>query len=163
MDVDYWEEVLRLLNVELSKCVLQKEQQRLMEGRNIEVRIRIRIRISLIDLEIIQYFFTLCLLSLYFYISILISAFIYGQKQRQEAIRRQKAQAQEQEHFILPDWPVITEKEAEDGVYSPPPLQRGDLAELKEGVRRDYYDHDQGEGPLSELKEGVAIDGDYHL
>ena len=37
MDVDYWDEVLRLLQVELSKCVLQKEQFKLMKGRDIEV------------------------------------------------------------------------------------------------------------------------------
>ena len=50
--------------------------------------------------------------------------------------------------MILPDWPIITEKEAEDGVYSPPPLQRGDLVEMKrEGIRKSEGEGEgEGEG-----------------
>ena len=60
--------------------------------------------------------------------------------------------------MILPDWPIITEKEAEDGVYSPPPLQRGDLVDMKrEGMRKDGGD-DEGEGEFGvKRKDGGLI------
>ena len=48
--------------------------------------------------------------------------------------------------MILPDWSIITEKEAEDGVYSPPPLQRGDLVEMKREGMRKSEGEGEGEG-----------------